>query len=412
MAKVEGYANAPFEKLRQALEDNIAKGDELGASIVLNIDGKNVVDIWGGYFDEEKTKPWESDTITNVWSSTKTIATFALLLAHERGLLSVDDPVAKYWPEFAQNGKENVLVRHFMSHTSGVSGWQDPITFEEIIDVPNSTARLAKQAPWWEPGTASGYHASNMGHLIGEVVKGATGRPLKQFVAEQIAGPLGADFQIGALEKDWPRVSPVIPPPPMPFDFSKMDPNGPTAKTFGNPMMDAKVAMLPGWRHADMGAVNGHSNARGLNRILSAIPNGGTVDGIKLLSPETIELIFKEQSDGVDVVIGMPLRFGIGYGLGGGGTAQTVPWLPTEKMCFWGGWGGSLEVMDVHRKVTFTYVMNSMGAGILGNARSEQYVKLVWEILKEQEGGGKLAGGDESGAQDSWKSGEETHPNI
>ncbi|KAJ9608914.1 hypothetical protein H2200_006685 [Cladophialophora chaetospira] len=390
MAKVEGYADAPFEKLKQILEEKIASGEELGASIVLNIDGKNVVDIWGGYFDEEKTQPWKSDTITNVWSSTKTVATFALLLAHERGILSVDDPVAKYWPEFAENGKENVLVRHFMSHTSGVSGWEDPITFDEICDVPTSTARLAKQAPWWEPGTASGYHAVTMGHLIGELVKRATGKPLKQFVADEIAGPLGADFQIGALEKDWPRVSAVIPPPPLPFDFATLDPKSPMVKTFANPPMDAKASQTPAWRNADMAAVNGHSNARGLNRILSAIPNGGTVDGIKLLSPETIERIFEVQSDGPDVVIGMPLRFGIGYGLGGGGTAQTVPWLPTEKMCFWGGWGGSLEVMDVQRKVTLTYVMNSMGAGILGNARSQEYTETVWNILKQQEGNGKL----------------------
>jgi CubicO group peptidase (beta-lactamase class C family) len=387
---VQGHADPPFEKLKQALEEKIASGEELGASIVLNIDGKNVVDIWGGYFDEAKTQPWQSDTITNVWSSTKTIATFALLVAHERGLLSVDDPVAKYWPEFAANGKEGVLVRHLMSHTSGVSGWEDPITAEEITDVALSTARLATQAPWWEPGTASGYHAVNMGHLLGEVLRRATGKSMKQFVAEDIAGPVGADFQIGALEKDWPRVSPVLPPPPMPFDFAKMDPNSPTVKTFANPPMDARKALEPAWRKSDMAAVNGHANARSLNRILSAIPNGGTVDGVKFLSPETIELIFREQANGTDLVIGMPLRFGIGYGLSGGGTAQTVPWLPTEKMCFWGGWGGSLEIMDLDHKVTFTYVMNKMGEGILGNSRSQEYVQLVWKILKEQEANGKL----------------------
>ncbi|OCT54017.1 CaaX prenyl protease [Cladophialophora carrionii] len=391
MAQVQGYAHPPFEKVKQALQDKIAAGEELGASIVLNVDGKNVVDIWGGYFDEAKTQPWQSDTITNVWSSTKTIATFALLVAHDRGLLSVDDPVAKHWPEFAAKGKEGVLIRHLMSHTSGVSGWEDAITAEEVMDVPASTARLARQAPWWTPGTASGYHAVNMGHLLGEVLRRATGKTMKQFVADEIAGPLGADFQIGALERDWPRVSPVTPPPPFPWDFAKMDPDSPTVKTFSNPPLDARNALLPQWRRADMAAVNGHANARALNRILSAIPNGGVVDGVRLLSPETIDLIFRQQADGPDLVIGLPLRFGIGYGLGGGGTAQTVPWLPTEKMCFWGGWGGSLEVMDLHRKVTFTYVMNRMGEGILGNSRSQEYVQLVWKILDEQpQANGKL----------------------
>ncbi|KIW90426.1 uncharacterized protein Z519_09071 [Cladophialophora bantiana CBS 173.52] len=385
MATVQGHCDPQFEPVKQLFAEKIANGEELGASLVLNIGGKDVVDIWGGYFDEAKTKPWESDTITNVWSSTKTIATFACLVAHERGLLNVDDPVAKYWPEFGAKGKEGVLVRHLMSHTAGVAGWDDKITAEEICDVPMATARLAEQAPWWEPGTASGYHSVSMGHLLGEVIRRATGKPMKQFVAEEIAGPLGADMQIGAAEKDWPRVSPVTPPPPMAFDFAKMDPNSPTVKAFSNPPMDARVAMEPYWRRADMAAVNGHANARALNRILRAIPNGGTVDGVKLLSPETIELIFREQANGTDLVIGMPLRFGIGYGLGGGCTAQTVPWLPTEKMCFWGGWGGSLEIMDCHRNVTFTYVMNKMGEGILGNGRSKEFAELVWKILKEQE---------------------------
>ncbi|EXJ70524.1 beta-lactamase [Cladophialophora psammophila CBS 110553] len=385
MAMVQGHCDPRFEPVKQLLAEKIANGEELGASLVLNIGGKDVVDIWGGYFDEAKTKPWESDTITNVWSSTKTIATFACLVAHERGLLNVDDPVAKYWPEFGAKGKEGVLVRHLMSHTAGVAGWDDKITAEEICDVPSATARLAEQAPWWEPGTASGYHSVSMGHLLGEVIRRSTGKPMKQFVAEEIAGPLGADMQIGAAEKDWPRVSPVTPPPPMAFDFAKMDPNSPTVKAFSNPPMDARVALEPYWRRADMAAVNGHTNARSLNRILRAIPNGGTVDGVKLLSPETVELIFREQANGTDLVIGMPLRFGIGYGLGGGCTAQTVPWLPTEKMCFWGGWGGSLEIMDCHRNVTFTYVMNKMGEGILGNSRSKEFTELVWKILKEQE---------------------------
>ena len=386
MAQVEGFAHPPFEKLKTLLQEKVTNGEELGASIVLNIDGKVVVDLWGGYSDSEKTKPWQSDTITNVWSSTKTVATFALLLAHERGILSVHDPVSKYWPEFAQNGKEKVLIRHFMSHTSGVSGWEKPITAEGICDVPTATAFLAEQAPWWEPGTASGYHSATMGHLIGEVIRRATGKPMKQFVADEIAGPLKADFQIGAAEKDWDRISPVIPPPPFPFDFAKMDPTSPMVKTFSNPQMDATIAnTLPIWRKADMSAVNGHSNARGLNRILSALPNGGSVDEHKLLSPKTIDLIFEQQSDGPDLVIGMPMRFGIGYAIGGGGTAATLPWLPQEKICFWGGWGGSLELMDLKRKVTFTYVMNSMGAGILGNSRTTEYVELVWKILREEE---------------------------
>lgn len=381
MAKIQGHADAPFENLRTLLEEQIASGDELGASIVLNIDGKNVVDIWGGYFDEERTKPWEKDTLVNVWSSTKTVATLAALIQVERGQLDLDAPVSKYWPEFAENGKEGVLVRHFLSHTSGVSGFKDPITPEEIQDLSISVPRLSKQAPFWKPGTASGYHAVVMGHLIGELIRRTSGKPMKQFVAEEIAGPLGADFQVGALEKDWPRISPVLPPPPSPIDFSTLDKNSPTYLSLGNPPMDAKIANTPGWRRADMTGVNGTANARSLVRMLSIITLGGTIDGKKYLSPQTIEKIFEEQANGTDLVIGVPLRIGTGYGLTGGGTSQTIDWLPKGKVCFWGGWGGSLIIMDLDRKATFSYTMNKMGAGILGNVNSEKYLKAVYKAF-------------------------------
>ena len=178
MAKVEGYCNAPFEKLKELLEARIANGEELGASMVLNIDGKNVVDIWGGHADEEKTKPWDSDTITAVWSSTKTVATFACLLAHERGLINFNEPVAKYWPEFADNGKDKVLVRHVMVPLL----WRFRLAGEDhqrrsMRCAPKPRRALAKQAPWWEPGTASGYHSVTMGHLLGEIIRRATGKP-------------------------------------------------------------------------------------------------------------------------------------------------------------------------------------------------------------------------------------------
>ncbi|KIX06531.1 uncharacterized protein Z518_04507 [Rhinocladiella mackenziei CBS 650.93] len=381
MAKVEGHSDPQFSELRSYFEEQIAAGEELGASICVNIDGKNVVDIWGGWSDEAKTVPWTQDTIVNVWSSTKTIAALATLIQAERGALSVDDPVSKYWPEFGENGKDGVLVRHFLSHTSGVSGWEGPITYEEVYDWNLSVSRLAKQAPWWEPGTQSGYHSVTMGHLLGEIVKRTGGKPMKQFVAEEIAGPLKADFQIGALEKDWSRISPVIPPPPM-FDFSQLDPDSLTRKTFANPPIDANVANTPAWRQADLPAVNGHTNARGLARMLSVITLGGTVDGVKLLSPETIDSIFRVQSSGVDAVIGAPLTFGIGYGLADETTRSTVPWLPPgNRICFWAGWGGSAGIMDLDRKITFAYTMNSMGPGVLGNRRTEEYFKKVYKAL-------------------------------
>ena len=386
MAEIQGTYGPAFQKLIDLFREKLSEGEELGGAINININGEDVVDVWAGYADEDKTTSWTADTITNVYSSTKTVAAIAVLVAHERGLLSVDDPVAKLWPEFAENGKENILIRHIMSHNSGLSGWEDPITMEEVCDVPYSTARLAIQAPWWEPGSGSGYHATTQGHLLGEIVRRATGKPMKQFIAEEVAGPLKADFQIGAREKDWPRISPVIPPPPLAWDVSKLDQTGIVYKSIFNPRTNAAFSHTPLWRNADMSAVNGHGTAKGLNKILRAVTLSGTAfDGAKLLSPETVQQIFRTQSESTDHVLSMPLRFGIGFGIGGGPSAQTFDYLPQEKMCFWAGWGGSFAICDLYRGVTFTYVMNKMGTGIIGNERSIEYARIAWQILKQGE---------------------------
>jgi len=378
VADISGSCDHRFEQVRHDLAQLVDAGEELGASIVLDLDGDIVIDMWGGYRDEARAQPWVSDTITNVWSTTKTVTSLAALMLVDRGQLDVDAPVATYWPEFAAAGKEGVLVRHLMSHTSGVSGLEQPAVIEDLYDWEKSTARFAAQAPWWEPGTASGYHATNFGHLVGEIVRRITGKSLKQFVAEEIAGPLGADFQIGAVESDWDRIAPVVPPPPLPFDLSSLPPDSPTVRTLTGPPADANDANTPGWRRADMGAINGHGNARSVARILSVISRGGEVDGVRLLRPETIELIFNEQANGIDVVLGVPLRFGIGFGLP---QLDVLPYVPDEKICFWGGWGGSVIIMDVGRKMTISYMMNKMGAGVIGSDRSAKYVSAIYSAL-------------------------------
>ena len=373
--EVEGTCGERYEPVRAALAAQLTSGEELGASIVLNIDGETVVDIWGGFRDEARTTPWTRDTITNVWSTTKTVTNLAALMLADRGQLDVYAPVAQYWPEFAAGGKQDIKVAHVLSHTAGVSGWEQPFSTEDMYDWDKSTSQLAAQAPWWEPGTASGYHALNQGHLVGEIIRRITGKSLKQFVAEEIAGPLGADFQIGAAERDWDRIADVVPPPPLPFDMDSIDPQSPAFKTMTGPVPDASAANTPGWRHADMGACNGHGNARSVARILSALALDGAVDGVRLLGPDTIDLIFDEQSRGMDLVLGVPLRFGIGYGLP---LLETIPYLPDERICFWGGWGGSIIAMDLGRRMTISYMMNKMGPGVIGSDRSEAYVRAIY----------------------------------
>jgi len=378
MAIIEGTCDERFGALHRELTQFLEDGDELGASIVVDLDGDIAVDIWGGFRDEARTQPWQRDTITNVWSTTKTVTSLAALMLVDRGELDVDAPVARYWPEFAAAGKQDVLVRHLLSHTSGVSGLEQPALIGDLYDWDKVTARYAAQAPWWPPGSASGYHALNFGHLIGEVLRRVTGVSLKQFVADEIAGPLGADFQIGAAERDWDRIADVVPPPPLPIDFAALGPDNLTVRTFTGPLIEASEANTPAWRRADLGAVNGHGNARSVGRVLSVISRGGEVDGVRLLRPETIELIFREQANGMDLVLGVPLRFGIGYGLP---ELTTIPYIPDGKICFWGGWGGSLIIMDVGRRATISYMMNKMGAGIIGSDRAERYLRAIYAVL-------------------------------
>jgi CubicO group peptidase (beta-lactamase class C family) len=378
MTIVEGFCDSRFKEVRDALEANLASGDELGASIAMNVDGEVVVDIWGGWRDEAETRPWAEDTIVNVWSTTKTVTSLAALMLVADGQLDVFAPVARYWPEFAAAGKEGVEVRHLLAHTSGVAGLDQPAVMEDLYDWERSTGRLAAQLPWWEPGTASGYHALVFGHLIGEVVRRVSGLTLKQFVADRIAGPLGADFQIGADPADRGRISPVVPPPPLDIDLTALDMESPAIRTFTGPPVDANAANTDAWRAADIGGANGHGNARSVARILSAITLGGSVAGTQLLSSDVIDLIFQEQSSGLDLVLGVPLRFGIGFGLP---ESQTIPYVPTGRVCFWGGWGGSMIVMDLDRRTTLSYMMNRMAAGIIGSPRAQVYTEAAYRAL-------------------------------
>jgi CubicO group peptidase (beta-lactamase class C family) len=377
---IEGHWDPRFDKVADALGQAISDGEEVGAAIAVDIGGETVVDIWGGYANAGKTVPWTEDTIVNVWSSTKTVTALAGLMLIDRGLIEPSTPVSRVWPEFAANGKQDIEFRHLLTHTSGVSGWDQPVVVEDIYDWEESTARLAAQAPWWEPGTASGYHALTHGHLIGEVLRRVTGTKLKQFVADEIAGPLGADFQIGARSGDAQRIAEIIPPANPLEGVPPMDQwPEPMLKTFIGPAPDPAVANTAEWRAADIGAANGHGNARSLARILSAISLGGSVDGVRLLRPDTIEKIFEVQSDGPDLVLALhPIRFGLGFGLP---KLESIPYVPDEKICFWGGWGGSWETMAPDRRMTTAYVMNKMGPGVEGSERTARYTTLIYDAV-------------------------------
>ncbi|GLW56497.1 EstA family serine hydrolase [Kitasatospora phosalacinea] len=378
MVTVEGRNTARFEPVRAALAAHLESGEELGASIAVDVDGVLEVDLWGGYTDTARTVAWHRDTLVNLWSTTKTLSSLAALVLVDRGALDLHRPVAHYWPEFAAQGKQDVEVRHVLAHTAGLPGWEQPFTVDDLYDWPTASARLAAQAPWWEPGSASGYHVQTQGQLIGELVRRVTGRTLAAFVDAEIADPSQADVQIGARRVDWPRIAELVAPPPLSGTPAGLDPEGVFTKTLlGSPARDEHVD-TPQWRRAELGAVNGHGNARGMARALSVISRRGRVNGRRLLSADTVDKVLDVQSDGVDLFLGVPVRWGVGFALA---DARTMPHLPGGRVCFWVGRGGSIVVMDLDRRVTFAYTMNRLGDGLLGSERTHDYLRRVYGVL-------------------------------
>jgi CubicO group peptidase (beta-lactamase class C family) len=365
MTNVRGTVEPGFEGVRDALAANIANGDDVGASACVTIDGEVVVDVWGGHTDADGREEWQEDTIINVWSTTKTMAALSALVLADRDELDLHAPVARYWPEFKEGGKESVEVRHLLSHNAGLSGWQEPIAATDLYDWEKCTSLLAAQEPWWEPGTASGYHAITQGYLIGEVVRRiAGGTTIGRFFADEIAGPLGADFHIGTPAEHDARVAPVIAPPPL-AAVADVDPTSVLFRTLTNPLLDANQSFEVDWRRAEIPAAGGHGNARSVARVQSVLACGGEIDGVRILSESGCGVVLDEQSHNPDLVLQLPIRFGMGYGL----TSDAMPLGPNPRTCFWGGWGGSLVLIDMDARMCIAYVMNRMGEGTVGDFR-------------------------------------------
>ena len=373
-AGIGGSCEERFSGVRDVLAANLDSGLDVGASVSVVLDGESVVDIWGGWADQARTKRWERDTITNVWSTTKTMTALCALMLSDRGEVDLHSPVARYWPEFADSGKEGVEVRHLLSHTSGLSGWAEPMSEEDLYDWDKATSLLARQAPWWEPGTASGYHALTQGYLVGEVVRRVTGQSLGTFFAKEVAGPLGADFYIGLPEEHDRRVAAVIPPPPLDID---PDPTSVAARTLANPALRAEASWEPNWRRAEIPAAKGHGNARSVAAVQSVLACGGEVAGVRLLSRAGCDAVFEQQSHGTDLVLGVPLRIGMGFGL----NSAELPISPNQRACFWGGWGGSIVVVDLDARMAVAYMMNRMGEGTLGDQRGAGIVLAAFAAL-------------------------------
>lgn len=374
--EIHGQCDERFAGARDALQSSLESGADLGASFAVTIDGEMVVDIWGGHLDESRTVPWGQDTIVNVYSTTKTMSFLCALVLADRGELDFDANVATYWPEFAANGKEDVKVWHLMDHAAGLSGLDEPVVTADLYDWEKITGLLAAQKPWWEPGTASGYHAVTQGYLIGEVVRRISGRTIGQFFRDEIAGPLGADFHIGVPESEFGRIGDLVPPEDN-DSIQTGEPGSIAARTFANPAVSALESRTDAWRRAEIPAANGHGNARSVARVQSILACKGEVAGLRLLSEETATSVMKERIRGMDLVLGAPLGFGLGYGVN---SAET-PLAPNPNVCFWGGWGGSLILVDQDARMSISYVMNKMHSGLMGDMRSGALMGAVYQAL-------------------------------
>jgi len=375
--KVNGYCDDFFKSVKDTFKKNFELGLEVGASFAVTLNGKLLVDLWAGYADSSYSKLWEKDTIVNVFSTTKIITALCIHILIDRGLIELDAPVAKYWPEFAQAGKEKLPVRYLLSHSSGLPGFEEKISINDLYDWDRTTKLLAAQKPWWKPGSKCGYQSITFGYFLGELVRRITGKSIGTFFRDEIANPLNINFHIG-LSKDYDiKVAEIIPPEDsisnlqlklMKLLFKT------TFKVMFNPFIPYEVFNSREWRNAEIPASNGHGNARSIAKVGAILACGGTLEDKQILSYSTIENAIKEQIYGRDrVIFRQKKRWGLGFGL------LHDLYLLGPRSFYWSGLGGSYCIMDIEKKISIAYAMNKMR--LFDEPRGERLAKAVWDII-------------------------------
>jgi len=379
---VHGFVARGFEPVREEFARNFAERGEIGGACCVYLRGEPVVDLHGGIADAVTQRPWQADTLQLVFSATKGVTATCVLMLVERGAIDLDAPVARYWPEFAANGKSAIPVRWLLSHRAGLAAIEGTFTLDEALSWDPVVTALAAQAPLWEPGTRHGYHLRSYGWLLGELVRRVDGRTVGRFLADEIAGPLGLDLWIGLPAAQEPRVSRIVPPAPPPPDVQEM-----MARLFAPDTVAGRAFSGPSnlfhyddmWNRralhaAELPSSNGIATARALARLYAALV--GKVDGIRLLRPETVAAACTTQSEGGDAVLYLPTRFGLGFMLppalcpSAGGSAFGHP-----------GAGGSLALGDRAHGVGFAYVMNRMSLATAGDPRADRLVAALARCL-------------------------------
>lgn len=382
---IDGECDPRFSRVRDVFAESFAAGRELGAAVSVTLDGRSVVDLWGGHSDKARERPWKKDTLVNVYSTTKGWTAMCAHRLVDEGKLDLDAPVAQYWPEFAQHGKEKIRVSSLLAHRAGLPAIRQSLPPEALFDWSKMTATLAAEEPWWESDTQHGYHAVTFGWLVGEVVRRVAGVTLGTYFRDAIARPLGLDAHIGLAEADDARCADLRPAPrvqgegPSLLERIMSAPDSMTAKAFTNPI----TMVLPGtvasraWRGAELPSVNGHATARALARLYGTLACGGSASGVRVLSPESIAACHTERSSGVDAVLGVPTRFGLGFMLSQPGET----FGPGARAFGHTGAGGSVAFADPDGRIGFGYAMNRMGTRILVDPRAATLIDAVYASL-------------------------------
>lgn len=376
--RIDGSVAPGFEHVREAFAANFTRGDayeDVGASLSVYRAGRCVVDLWGGYRDSARTRPWTQDTLINVWSTTKGITALAVALLVERKLLAYSDPVAKHWPTFAQNGKAEITIAQLLSHQGGLPGFAEETTVEDFYGWDRVTQRLARQAPMWQPGTKNSYHAMTYGFLAGELVRRTTGKSVGRFIQEAIAEPLEAAIFVGLPETLDGDVAEIM-KPSIEIDMAALNLPPEAIAALTNPGVEADRPNSRAWRAAQVPAANGHATAQGLARVYGAVANGGALDGCTFLAADTIAKMTEVQTTRPDMMLGFEPHWAMGFA-----TNKIGVYGPNPRAFGHSGWGGSFGCADLEAKIGIGYTMNRMGADLVGDPRAKMLCDAIFERL-------------------------------
>ncbi|MEL7029486.1 MAG: serine hydrolase domain-containing protein [Pseudomonadota bacterium] len=354
-AEIHGDFEEAYRPAVDAFESNFEHEQEIGASFCLYRDGKKVVDIWAGHQDEARTKPWEKDTLVNVWSTTKGMMALCIGRLVDQGLLDYQAPVAKYWPEFAVNGKENITVAQLMSHQAGLCGTSRAVSQDEFIDTDLMAMLLAAETPHWEVGANSGYHALSIGPLTDELVKRVTGKTLGAYFRDEIAEPFGIDFHMGLPPEENDRVATLVhdggPQAGGPEHFNEYQ-----NLAYNNIPVEPSIGNRLDWRAQGTPAAGGQSNARAVAQIYSALSTDRKIDGVEIISQDGLDAATKIQIQNKDLVLRVNVCWSAGFVV----NSSTGIFGPSPSAFGHGGWGGSFAFADPANRIGVAYTMNFM----------------------------------------------------